>query len=70
VKLRGLVDREREGFRYRQFVMVIGRRIALGIEHPRRRCVKPLGIFGERNFESLAIGTSLLVSERQATQCL
>jgi hypothetical protein len=70
MQLSSLFDRQREGLRYRQPIVILDRRILLGIEHPRRRRHEAPVVLGEREFESLAIGGRLLMGERQAAQRL
>jgi len=70
VELRRLLDGESEGFRHRQLVVVLYRRIPGGVEHSRRCSRETHPALGDRNLEPLAIGRHLLMGKRQAAQRL
>ena len=70
MQLRGLIDRQREGFGHRQPVVILGGRVARRIEHSCRRRLEAPQILGQRDFEPLAIGGGLLVGERKAAERL
>src|SRR4051812_18769791 len=65
MELGGFIDRKRKGLRYRQSVVVLGRRIPFRVEQGRRRCFEALEIVGKREAEARAIGGSLLMGERE-----
>ena len=70
MQFRRFVDRQGKGLRHRQPVVVFGRRVMPGIEQPRRRRGETSGVFGEPDFQPLAIGRRLLMRQWQPAQRL